>query len=410
MTRYTARWAILFVLLCCPMVLSETYHIDPENGADDGDGSAAKPWKTLEQAAKKHFGKLKGGDTVLLASGFHGAATFAGDNESTVTIAADKGAKPKLHSLNIRSGSNWLVKGLLISPSFGEGGEAGRNIVTFGENGDSSKIALEDCYVFGVEDSSSWGAKEWMDAPSGILVGRNGKDLTVRNCYIRNVRFGISMTAFDSLAEGNVIENFSADGIRVTRDGQTAQYNVIRNAYVSDADGDKNHDDGIQCFLFNKGKGEVKNITIVGNVVIAHDSPNQKLKNAMQGIGFFDGPLTDFKVTDNVVYVETYHGISLYDAQNAVVERNVVWTPGAGKVQGWIMFGTKSKDEVLTRNNTARNNFANKYNLKAPGTTADKNEKATEEIYDKALKQAIKTINDKFGETHPTAEKPRLAK
>jgi len=30
------------------------------------------------------------------------------------------------------------------------------------------------------------------------------------------------------VAEGNVVANFSADGIRVTRDGQTVQYNVIK--------------------------------------------------------------------------------------------------------------------------------------------------------------------------------------
>jgi hypothetical protein len=32
----------------------------------------------------------------------------------------------------------------------------------------------------------------------------------------------------------------------------------------------------------------------------------------------------------------------------------------------------------------------------------------TEEIYKKALADAMKTINDKFGATHPTADRPRL--
>jgi hypothetical protein len=35
----------------------------------------------------------------------------------------------------------------------------------------------------------------------------------------------------------------------------------------------------------------------------------------MQGIGFFDGPLVNFTVEDNVVCSETWHGVALYDAQ-----------------------------------------------------------------------------------------------
>jgi preprotein translocase subunit YajC len=409
MTRTTARWMSLIVAICCSISFAETYHIDPAKGTDDGDGSAAKPWKTLEQAAKQHFGKLKGGDTVLLASGYHGDVTFSGNNGSTVTIAAAKGAKPQLARLTIRQGTNWLVKGLIISPSFSEATYKG-NMVSLGENGESSKLAIEDCYLFTEEDSSGWDIEKWMSAASGILLGRNGRELTARNNYIRNVRFGITMTSYDSLAEGNVVENFSADAMRVTRDGQTAQYNILKNVYVSDADGDKNHDDGIQCFLFNKGRGEVKNITLVGNIIIAHEDPNQKFKNSLQGIGFFDGPLTDFKVTDNVLDVDAYHGISLYDAVNAVVERNVVWTSGQGKARAWIMFGTKSKGDNPSKNNLARDNYANKYNLKNPGTTAERNETVTPAIYKKALDQVLKTINDKFGAKHPTADRPRMGK
>jgi len=44
----------------------------------------------------------------------------------------------------------------------------------------------------------------------------------VRTTHVYNVRFGIAMTSFDSTAEGNLVANFSADGIRVTRDGENA--------------------------------------------------------------------------------------------------------------------------------------------------------------------------------------------
>ena len=125
--------ALLVLILCCRALHAATYLIDPAKGSDDGDGSAAKPWKTLEAVAKsKKLTSLKGGDVVQLESGYHGDVVFAGDNESTVTIEAAKGAKPQLSRLNIRAGSNWLVKGLLISPSFAPTPYSDGYMVSFG--------------------------------------------------------------------------------------------------------------------------------------------------------------------------------------------------------------------------------------------------------------------------------------
>jgi hypothetical protein len=407
MLNVSTRFAALALLICAP-AFAETYHVDPAKGAADGDGSAAKPWKTLEEVASSgQLAKLKGGDTVLLKSGYHGDVKFAGDNEAPITIAADKGQKPQLSHLVITKGKNWIVKGLIISPTFSETEYKG-DIVSFGESGESSKITVEDCYIFGAEDTSNFDAQQWMDLKGAMQMGRNGRDLTARNNYIRNVRFGISATSFDSLIEGNVVTDYSADGIRLTRDGQTAQYNIIKNVYVSAKDGDKNHDDGIQCFLFNAGKGELKNLTVVGNLIIAHENPNQKLQNTLQGIGFFDGPLVNFVVTDNVVGVDSWHGISLYDAQGCRVENNVVWTP-EGPMRAWIMFsGKKDVAGGGLKDNIARNNFAPTLKLDVEGVTAEKNKQATQKIYDDAKAKAIKTINEKFGEKHVAADRPRI--
>ena len=140
-------------------------------------------------------------------------------------------------------------------------------------------------------------------------------------------------------------------------------------------------------------------------MISAHEDPNQKWINALQDLGFFDGPLVDFVVTDNVVNVDSYHGISMYDAQNALVERNVVWAPDSQKVRPWITFGTKDK---VAKDNVARNNFSSSYKLKQPGTVEEKNEASTAKIYDEALKRAFKAICDKFGEKHVAADRPRL--
>ena len=70
------------------------------------------------------------------------------------------------------------------------------------------------------------------DQQRRILLGRHGTHLTLRNNYVLNTRFAVNLCAPDSVCEGNVITNFSGDGIRITRDGITVQYNTIKNSFV----------------------------------------------------------------------------------------------------------------------------------------------------------------------------------
>ena len=69
------------------------------------------------------------------------------------------------------------------------------------------------------------------------------------NNLIFNINFGINISAPDSYVSGNVINNFSADGIRVGANNTIVQFNVIKNSIkVND-----NHDDGIQGYGGGKG-------------------------------------------------------------------------------------------------------------------------------------------------------------
>jgi len=401
--RYLFAAAVACLLLAGP-VAADTYYILPDKGSDNGDGSEANPWKTLEAVASSgKLGRLNGGDVVLLGTGHHGSVKFSGNNRSMITIAAGKGQKPTLSRLEIASGKNWHVKGLLVSPSYGE--SYGGSIVSFGESGQSTDIIVEGCYIFTEEDSTDWSAKQWISANSGVNVGRHGKGLVLRNNYILNTRFGINLASFDAVCEGNVVDAFSADAIRAMRDGQVIRHNVIKNIFVSSADGDKNHDDGIQAFLFNKGTGTVRDITIEGNIIISQEKPGRKFATNMQGIGLFDGPLVDFVVTDNVVNTSHWHGVSLFDAQNAVVERNVVYTDSGGRMKPWIMFGTKNKQ---AKDNVARNNYAHDFRLDQPGTKEENNQPVNAGVYRQALSRALATIVKKYGREIEAADKPRL--
>jgi len=294
---------------------------------------------------------------------------------------------------------------LTISPSCGDK-EYSRNIVTFGENGPSHNIVIEDCFIYTKKDTSQWGPKEWMSANSGILMGRHGKNLILRNNYVLNTRFGISLCSYNSLCEGNVVSDFSGDGIRITRDGITAQYNVIKNVYVGEEDGDKNHDDAIQCFLFNKGTGTVKNVVVRHNLIMNQEKEGQPYATIFQAIGFFDGPLVNFRVEENVIGVEHWHGVSLYDAQNCTISNNVVFNPWGGSFTPWIMLGSKQNK---TRGNTVTGNYAHKFNFKAdPLVKSSDNKEVTEKVFLAARRRLIDRINKKFEDPHPVAGRRRL--
>lgn len=114
----------------------------------------------------------------------------------------------------------------------------------------------------------------WSQIHETCGLGRHGRAHVALNNYILNTRFGINLCAPDCLAEGNVVANFSADGIRVTRDG------------------DDKHDDGIQAFLFNVRTGTLGNVTLRGNIILARETDDLPVPNELQGIGC---PAWDFQ-------------------------------------------------------------------------------------------------------------------
>lgn len=394
--------------LCCGAACAETFYADPANGKAGNPGSKAAPWGALEEVVSSGaLAKLKGGDTLLLRGGKHGRAVFSGDNAEFVTIAADKGCKPQLSYLEITAGTKWRIKGLTVSSSFADK-PYDDVMVKVADGGPSGEIIVEDCFVYTTLDTSKWTAKDWMGANSGMFMGRNGKGHVFRNNYVFNTRFAIALCSEDSLCEGNVVSHFSADGIRVTRDGQVVQHNVIRNIYVSDEDGDKNHDDAIQCFLFNKGTGTVRNVTVRENLIVMRESEAQKWQATMQGIGFFDGPLINFTVEGNVINTSHWHGVSLFDAQDCRILNNVAYTQWQdAKLRPWVQLG--GKDTGPIKGNTVKGNYAYTFDLKADkGVVAEKNEIVTPEIHAKRQAELLEIIEKKFGAVHATASFRRV--
>jgi hypothetical protein len=407
MRRIAPFCSILVLVFAFSGAEGRAYYAVPGKGKASNPGTRSRPWGMLQEAAEKgKLSRVKGGDRVLLGSGYHGHVKFGGDNRKPVVIEpAGKDERPELGRLTITGGSGWTVKGLVVSPSCGGKPYKG-NIVTLAEGGPSHDIVIEDCYVYTAEDASKWTPKQWMNANSGIFMGRHGKNLTLRNNYVLNTRFGIALCAYDSLCEGNVVSDFSADGIRVTRDGITVQYNVIKNIYVGSKQGDKNHDDAIQCFLFNKGTGTVRNVTIRYNLILNQEDESQPLATTLQAIGFFDGPLVNFRVEGNVVAVKHWHGVSLYDAQNCVIKGNVAFNPWGGRFTPWVMLGSKQN---RAHGNTVTGNRAHTFKFEADKTVKQSdNRKVTKKVFESARKQVLDEIVKKFGRDHPVAGRGRL--
>lgn len=375
----------------------DAIYLDPVNGQASAPGTAAAPWPGLEATiAAGLLASVPDGKTLVLLDGEHGNAKFEGDHPVAVIIRAAPNANPHLGKLELTKGSGWHLRGLTISPAYSATTYTG-DIVKLGESGASSDLVLENSVVFSAADTSAWSVSDWMNAHSGILLGRNGTGLAVRRTHVFNVRFGIAITSYDSTLEGNLVNDFSADGIRVTRDGGTVIDNVIKNVHVSDTDGDANHDDAIQCFLFNVGTGTVRDVTLKGNIIVNYEG-TPAYPAMMQGIGFFDGPLINFVVEDNVVFVDHYHGVSLYDAQGSRIVNNVAYTRWTnGNVKPWVMLGEKLS---MAAGNYVHDNIAHSFDFDADATVdAGNNVVVAPSVAEQRLTDRLTAIETAWGAT-----------
>ena len=114
----------------------------------------------------------------------------------------------------------------------------------------------------------------------------------------------------------------------------------------------------------------------------------------------------NFTVEKNVVCVNHYHGISLYDAQECTIQDNTCFSRWTDRAQPWIMLGQKKNQ---AGGNTVRNNLAHSFNFKADAQVkAERNEQVTQAVFDQKLDALRGLIEARFGALHPTAKRLRL--
>ncbi|PID38096.1 MAG: hypothetical protein CSB49_07280 [Proteobacteria bacterium] len=397
-SRQLVPLAGLLASLCAPnLAEAKDFYVDPVKGAKTGDGSAAKPWRTIQEVidakqvetqswdqlphqpgssklVPRNVGApIKAGDTIYLRSGFHGSLTISGHyNAKEILIAAAPGETPRLSWVRIVGSSRWRIRGLSISPSFAQTYQRKTmiSIESPGYQGPSEDVVIEGNTLRSVPDISAWSANDWdTKATNGISV--SGPRHQVLNNTLENVNFGIRVSGVDALVRGNTINRFSGDGLRGLGDRGLFENNLVKNCYEVNA----NHDDGFQSWSVKGGKvgaGEVRGVVLRGNTIINYDDPNQPMRCQLQGIGMFDGTFVDWVIENNVIIVDHWHGITLLGARNCRVVNNTVMDPnGAKPGPPWIKIGKHKKGTAPT-DCLVRNNIAHDF-TSASGVIADHN-------------------------------------
>jgi len=376
-------------------VARSQHFVDPVNGTDAGDGSASRPWRSLQDVVARQIetqtwegslpfveGKklvpvnsgapVKAGDTVWLRTGDYGAlAIQSAYNVAPITLAAEPGSVPRFSKVVVDSAQNWILRGLSVSPSYSA--NYSTNTIVTVENhswrGPVSDIVIDEFEIFSVPNESVWTTAADWDTKAASAVNTSGARVLVRNCRIRNIDFGISMSGKDSRVEYNTIDGFCGDGLRGLGDDEVFEYNLVKNRrFVND-----NHPDGFQSWSTGPGgvgTGVVKNITLRGNTFIAYENATIPFAGTLQGIGCFDGTYDGWIVENNIVITDHWHGISFYGASNTRIVNNTVLDLNAA-TQGtpWVAV-TAHKNGTPSRNCVIRNNLTTTLNVSADASNA----------------------------------------
>lgn len=427
----------MIISISASLSMSAEFHVSPENGSSENDGSLEKPWKSLQEVFDSGLvesqawdalpynetrslvplnpgAPVRAGDTIWLHSGNYGDFSIQGyHNKSAITIAAAPNSSPSFGMFHLRACSEFNIKGLIVSPKYSNNTEKRTliNIENHGWWGPTDHVTVEDCKLSSADDTSQWTVADWNERScNGIEL--DGTSMTVRNNYLKNVNFGISVSAVHSLIEHNVVENFAGDGIRGLGDYSVYQYNTVKNCY----DVNSNHDDGFQSWSLGPdgpGSGQVTGIVLRGNTIINYEDPNQPHRGSLQGIGCFDGMYVDWVIENNVVIVDHWHGITLLGAAGCRIVNNTIMDPNDVRPgPPWIQIGNDG-DGTPPSNCLVRNNIMASIQLDdGQGMVVDhnlinKDPKAlfqNPSAYDLRLKKGSPAIDAGSGEQAPASD------
>ncbi|MGB1225997.1 MAG: right-handed parallel beta-helix repeat-containing protein, partial [Mycobacterium sp.] len=181
----------------------------------------------------------------------------------------------------------------------------------------SEDIALTGLTVRSAPDMTGWTAEDWRERAAYVGVRfRWSKRVSLTDSTIRGVHFGVGSDSPGTRIERVAITMFAGDGIQITGSGSR----IIDNRIEGCVSVNGNHPDAIQSWSFGD---PVSDILIAGNTIIEAGA-DENLRCHLQGIASFDGRPAGWAVVGNTVEVGSWHGISLYGADDAVISGNTV--------------------------------------------------------------------------------------
>lgn len=330
----------------CISVSATSYYVDPINGDINNDGSMSSPWSTIQDLidngkiqsnrpatyphtvgnplVPRNIGApVQAGDTLYCRSGYQGSLFLQGYyNFNHIHIIGLPNQQVTFHSIRLMGSSHWTFDNITVTQEVE--GTYGGNLFwldTHSFHGGVHDVTIQNCNIYTKWNTYGWSATDWVNNASiGIISSYPVKNVKYYNNYIRNVVHGIQLIGDDALVEGNTIENFSGDGIRGIGNRLHFYYNIVMNCY----DVDDNHDDLFQSY--NLGSGTFDDCHVVGNILIGRNDPNQPaaLRGEPQGIGMFDGFFENWVISNNIIAVNDWHGITLHGARNCTISNNTI--------------------------------------------------------------------------------------
>ena len=395
---FYAEAATVFPACSTPAFKSgyHTFFVDPVNGSPSGDGSAAHPWRTLEDvldptsklvATQGHAGAayskgtdlslhavnpngpIKAGDLILLRSGDHGAVTLTNMfNNDFITVAAAPGAVPVIDQLAVISSSKWMFQGLTFQGMASEATGATKvtastaSLVSTGLSdweGQTSDIVFDHNTFQTATSTNGWTDFDWLSKPYGNAIRANAPCTSLTANHVTNVLNAVAVTAEKVLVQGNTIDNFSNDAIEIASSNLLVKNNVIKGGVNTNSD--PWHADGIQgwSLIVNGVTATNKNVVIDGNTIVKTGDP---LKSYMQGISIFDGKWDNLTIQNNVVAVNTWNSLTVFGAQNSRILNNTVIAAYPPKYTSWIQVAN-AKDGTVSSGVTVRNNIATQFDI-----------------------------------------------
>lgn len=361
------------------------FYVDPVNGSSSGDGSSARPWRTLQEVwdarlingTDRTSGVVHAGDLIYLLGGNHGNVDIAPWNGSGkvantdyITITAFPGAVPIIKTLRFTLASKWVVRGITFE---NPGVFSTRPTLLYAEH--SSNLIADGNILQSASDVATWSPADWPNRSADYAIHFNNVRYgTISRNRIKGVHNGIATRGRYLMLSGNQIDYFANDGIQFTSSDTVIRHNLITNHYGLWNDG--LHHDAMQGWT-SFDETFTTNVLIESNMIINSTGtyltvprvPSGDNDEYLQGIVIFDGVWDRLTVINNVVIAAAHHGIGFYGISDSVIANNTVVSQSP-KYDSWIgVF----QDSRVPQNVVVRNNVADSFSLLQQGVTFDHN-------------------------------------